>query len=239
MEKMTKEEFNKLLSTLNLECTEDQYQKLNDYLNFLLEYNTHTNLTSITNINEIFLKHFYDSLTITKVINLNNINTLLDIGSGAGFPGIVLKIFYPNLNITLLDSNNKKITFLNELIKKLKLANINTINIRVEDFAKNNLNKYDLVTARAVTNLRVLSEISLPLVKINSYFIAMKGNISEELPESESTIKIMNGYIETIEKFKLPIELSDRTLIKIKKTSVTTINMLRPYNKILKCKLTI
>lgn len=236
---MSKEEFNQLLKTLNIECNEEKYNLLIKYMDFLQEYNKHTNLTSIIEDKDIFLKHYYDSLTISKVIDLNKYDTLLDIGSGAGFPGIVLKIFYPNLNITLLDSNNKKVTFLNELIKELNLSNIVAINDRAEDYAKENLNKFAIVTSRAVANMRVLSEISLPSVKVNGYFIAMKGNAESELNDSFDTIKIMNGKIVKTEKFLLPIENSERTIIAILKTDVTKQKALRSYSQIIKCKLTL
>ena len=236
---MNKEEFVKEVEKLGISVDDKILKSLNTYYEMLIDYNSHTNLTRITDEEDVYLKHFYDSLTITKVINLNNINTLLDIGSGAGFPGIVLKIFYPNLNITLLDSNNKKVTFLNELIKELNLSNIVAINDRAEDYAKENLNKFAIVTSRAVANMRVLSEISLPLVKVNGYFIAMKGNAESELNDSFDTIKIMNGKIVKTEKFLLPIENSERTIIAILKTDVTKQKALRSYSQIIKCKLTL
>lgn len=164
---MNKEEFILELSKLNIELTEDQLNNLNTYKDYLIEYNSHTNLTTITDPEEIYLKHFYDSLTIAKVIDLKEYNSLIDVGTGAGFPGMVLKIVYPNLNVTLLDSNNKKTKFLSELKDKLNLDNLNIINERSEEFALNHLETFDIVTSRAVANLRVLTELCLPMVKEN------------------------------------------------------------------------
>lgn len=168
------DEFIKKVAELGLKVDKDILNKLDIYAKFLIEYNTHTNLTSITNLDDIYLKHFYDSLTITKVIDLNSYENLLDFGTGAGFPGMVLKIFFPNLNVTLLDSNNKKIKFLLELKEKLALDNLEIINARVESLCKDKLNYYDIVTARAVTNMPVLTELAMPLVRQDRYFIAMK-----------------------------------------------------------------
>ncbi len=200
----------------------------------MIEYNKTTNLTRITEETEVYLKHFYDSLTIAKVINLNNYNTLIDVGTGAGFPGVVLKIFYPNLEVTLLDSNNKKTTFLTNLVQKLKLTDIDIVNDRSEDYAKNNLDKYDLVTARAVTHLKALSELCLPLIKVNGYFIPLKGNAKEEIEISKYIITKLNGQIEDIIEFNLPIEESSRTIIKIVKLGNTPKGYPRSYSIIKK-----
>ncbi len=230
---MTKEEFIEELHKLGINVTNKELDMLEIYLNFLKEYNSHTNITRIVEENEVYLKHFYDSLTITKAIDLDEIDTLLDVGSGAGFPGMVLKIFYPHLQVTLLDSNNKKTKFLTELKSKLNL-DVEVINERVEDYAKNNLNKFTLVTSRAVANLRVLSEISLPLVKKEGYFIPLKGSIDPELVEAKKTISLMNSKIEDIISFNLYKESGIRNIIRIKKEEETKLEMLRPYNKILR-----
>ena len=231
---MNKEEFIKEINNLNISITNDILDKLDAYYNYLYEYNKHTNLTAITNKEDVYLKHFYDSITLVKVIDLNSINNLLDIGSGAGFPGIVLKIFYPHLQVTLIDSNNKKTKFLTEVINKLQLDNIEVINDRVENFSKNNLNKYDLVTARAVTNLVVLTELAMPLVNVNKYFIALKANAENELNNSLYAIDYMHGSIEKIEKFELPFNAGVRTIIKIIKNKNTITTELRAYDKIIK-----
>ena len=135
---MNKEEFLKQLDQLNINLTEKQLNQLETYANFLLSYNEHTNLTAIKKKEDVYLKHFYDSLTLVKYLNLNDYESLVDIGTGAGFPGMVLKIVYPHLKVTLIDSNNKKVKFLDELIKILEVKNIETINIRSEDYARNN-----------------------------------------------------------------------------------------------------
>lgn len=231
---MNKEQFIEALKKLNIELSEEQLLKLETYKEFLKEYNKHTNLTSITEDEEIYLKHFYDSLTITKIINLGCYENLIDIGTGAGFPGMVLKILFPKLHITLLDSNNKKITFLQDLSQKLNLDNIEIIHDRVEDFVKKNREKYDIVTARAVTNMTNLSELCLPLTKKNGYFIAMKGSNEEEIKEANYALKILGGQIEMKEKFFLPIENSERVLIKIKKIKDTPKEYPRRYDKIIK-----
>jgi len=230
---MNKEEFINALKNLNINVSEDILEKLDIYMNYLIEYNSHTNLTRIIEPNDIYLKHFYDSLTILKSIDLNTQNNLLDIGSGAGFPGMVLKIFYPNLDVTLIDSNNKKTKFLVELAKKLNIS-VNIINDRVENFSKNNLNKFDIVTSRAVANLRVLAEISLPLVKVNGLFIPLKGNMDENLEEALETISLMNSKIINKYKFELYKNTGIRNIIVIQKEKETDISKLRSYDKIVK-----
>lgn len=231
---MTIDEFINNTKLLGIDVTKEQLDKLNTYASFLMEYNAHTNLTAIKKFDEIYLKHFFDSLTLTKVIDLNTCDNLLDIGSGAGFPGMVLKIFFPNLKITLLDSNNKKTTFLKELAKKINVDNIEVINTRVETLSKERLNYFDVVTARAVTNMTILTELAMPLVKKNKYFIALKGSNKEEISDAEYAIEKMNGKIEKIESFDLYNDAGMRNIIKIKKTDETLSKDLRPYEKIIK-----
>lgn len=230
---MNTSEFISEVKKLGINVTEDILKKLEIYKDFLIEYNTHTNLTAIKNELDIYLKHFYDSLTITKVIDLNSIDNLLDIGTGAGFPGMVLKIFYPNIKITLLDSNNKKTKFLNELKEKLNV-NVEIINDRVENYAKNNLNKFDVVTSRAVASLRVLSELSLPLVKKGGLFIPLKGNVEEELIGALDTIDLMNSKVIDKKTFELYKDSGIRNILVIKKFENTSIQNLRTYDKIVK-----
>ena len=224
------DEFIKEVDQLGVDLTEEQLNKLKKFYELLIEWNTKINLTRITNKEEVYLKHFYDSITIFKVINLYEVETLCDIGTGAGFPGLLLKIIFPNLNVTLVDSLNKRVNYLNDIISKLSLTNIEAIHIRGEEYARQNYDKFDVVTARAVTNLKALIEICLPLVKVNGSFIAMKGNADEELMESKNKIKSLSGSIEKVEKFVLPIENSNRTLIKIKKTSPSNRKYPRPIN---------
>lgn len=230
---MNKNEFIKELSKLDINITDNQLNQLETYANILIEYNKHTNITSITDKESIYLKHFYDSLTLTKIINLNDNLEVLDIGSGGGFPGIVIKILFPNLNITLLDSNNKKSEFQKYVIKELNLTNITVINDRAENYFKQG-NKYDLVVARAVSNMLVLDELCIPFLKINGNLVLMKAEVTEELEQSKKGIEILGGKITDIQKFKLPKEDSLRTLIKIQKEKLTPKEYPRIYDKILK-----
>lgn len=206
-------DFINYLKELNIYPTKDQLDKLDKYYKLLVETNKITNLTRIIEEKEVYLKHFYDSLTITKCIDLKTINTLCDIGTGAGFPGIVLKIFYDNLNITLIESNNKKVNFLNEVINKLELKNIKVLNIRAEE----DKNTYDVITARAVANLNKLLIYSYHLLNNNSKLIAMKANIDNELEDFNKSKYKNKVKIENIIKFKLPIEDSNRSLVVISK----------------------
>ena len=211
---MNKEEFVKELGKLDISITDDQLNKLEDFYNILVEENKKINLTRIVDKKDVYLKHFYDSLTLTRVVDLNSINTLCDIGSGAGFPGIVLKIVYPHLQVTLIDSLLKRVNYLNETIKKLNLTNIEAIHTRAEDY---NDKQFDVVVSRAVANIEKLLTFSMHLVKDTGIFTAMKGNITEELNE-EVKVRIETTYtIKTIDKFTLPIENSNRALIVIKK----------------------
>ena len=218
---MNIEVFKEEVEKLGISLTDDQLNQLALFYQLLLSWNEKMNLTRITNQEEVYLKHFYDSLTLYKEIKLETVDTLCDVGSGAGFPGIVLKIAFPNLDITLIDSLQKRVNYLNEIIKELKLSNIRAIHTRCEDYARVNREKYEVVTARAVANLKVLSELCLPLVKENGYFIAMKGKATEELDEAKAMIGTLGGKIEHINEFNLPLEESSRTLIKIKKEKKT------------------
>lgn len=206
---------------LGINITQEQLEKLEQFYNLLITWNKKINLTRITEKEEVYLKHFYDSLTLSRVIALNKNLTLCDVGSGAGFPGIVLKIVFPNLKITLIDSLQKRVNYLNEIIQELNLSDIEAVHARAEDYAKNHREEFDIVTARAVANLRILSELCIPMVKEQGYFIAMKANIEEELKASNEIIKKLNSQIEKIVTFYLPIENSIRNIILIKKNIKT------------------
>lgn len=221
------------IKKLGIEINSKQLDQLEKYYNLLIEYNKIMNLTRIVEHEEVYLKHFYDSLTISQVIDLLKEESLCDLGSGAGFPGIVLKIIYPNLKITLVDSSNKRITFLNTVIKELGLTGIEAIHYRIEDYAIDNKEKYDVVTARAVASLNILLELGINLVKNNKYFIALKGNINNE-PDYQNAINKLNCSIDKIIEFKLPIENSDRSIIKILKKSSTPKIFPRKYSEIKK-----
>lgn len=231
---MTISEFIEELKKLNIEPTQKQLEQLNRYYELIVEYNKVMNLTGITEKEQVYLKHFYDSLTIVKVIDLNKEETLCDIGTGAGFPGIVLKILFPNLKITLIDSLNKRIEFLKIVIKELNLNNIEAIHTRAEEYAIKNIEKFDVVTSRAVAPLNILLELSIPLLKINKYFIPYKGNISREIIESENALKQLDSKIDKIEEFELPKENSNRTIIKIKKLNKTNKKYPRKFSEIKK-----
>lgn len=209
---MNREEFINELEKLGIKLTKDQENKLEKFYNLLIEWNEKINLTRITTKEEVYLKHFYDSLTLSKVVNLNNINTLCDVGTGAGFPGIVLKIVYPNIKITLLDSLRKRVNYLNEIIQILELENIQAIHTRGEDYHE----EFDLVTSRAVANIEKLVKFTMHLVKKDGIFVAMKGDIEKELTK-EVEKKLSKKYkILGIEEFTLPIENSNRSLVIIK-----------------------
>lgn len=204
---------------LGIKVTEKELILLEKYYDMLVEYNKFMNLTGITEHDEVYLKHFYDSLTIVRAIDLNKVETLCDIGTGAGFPGIVLKIFYPNLKITLVDALQKRINFLNDVIKELNLDKIETVHARIEEYGIKNREIFDVATARAVAPLNVLLEYSIPILKQNGYFIPMKANIENE--NYENALKILCCSVEQTYKFLLPIEQSNRTIIKIKKEKQT------------------
>jgi len=217
------------LKKINIHPTQLQLNQLEKYYELLVEYNKVMNLTGITKKEDVYLKHFYDSLTINKIIDLNNYKTLCDIGTGAGFPGLVLKIFFPHLNITLVDSLNKRINFLNDVIKALKLEKIQTVHSRVEEYGRENREKFDIVTARAVAPLNILLEYSIPIIKETGYFIPLKGNLENE-PNYKKALAKLNSVIENKEIFNLPIEDSHREILLIKKVSKT--NLLFPRDNV-------
>ena len=230
---MNKDLFIEELKKINIITTEKQLEQLEKYYQILVTENSKYNLTSITNKEDVYLKHFYDSVTISKIINLDN-QTLCDIGTGAGFPGMVLKIIFPNLKVTLVDATLKKCHFLEMVIKELGLKEIEVINNRAEEYAKTTREKYDIVTSRAVAPLKHLLEYSIPLVKIDGTYIAMKSDISKEIEgisiyESKLNIKQTN-----IIEFNLPIENSVRTLISYKKLAKTNLIYPRKYSEIKK-----
>ena len=230
---MTRDEFIKALSDLNISFTDQTLAKLETYYNLLVEENQKYNLTAITTKESAYLKHFYDSLTISKIIDLDT-QKICDIGSGAGFPGLVLKIFYPDLDLTLIEANSKKCFFLNLVIQKLNLTKIKVINERAEIYSKTNREIYDIVTARAVAPLAHLLDYSIPAVKVNGYFIAMKGNVTEELENISNYYSCLNIQLIDQINFNLPQENSNRTLLKFQKLSPTPSKYPRKYSEIKK-----
>ena len=216
--------FEQELENLGICLTEVQREQFDRYYELLVEWNKVMNLTGITDYDEVNLKHFVDSLTIVRVKNMKNVENVIDIGTGAGFPGIPLKIVYPEIKIVLLDSLNKRIKFLNTVIEELGLKNIETLHGRAEDYAKKSeyREKFDLCVSRAVANLSTLSEYCIPFVKVGGEFISYKsGTSDEEINEAQGAVNILGGKIEKIEKFKLPGTDMGRALVKIKKEKHT------------------
>lgn len=230
------DEFISEIEKLNIDFDEKKLDLLKKYADFLLEYNKKVNLTAIRDIEGVYLKHFFDSILVVNntSINFNDINNLIDVGTGAGFPGVVIKIFFPHISVTLLDSNGKKTTFLEKLVNYLNLEGVTIINDRAENFVKNNRQKFDVSIARAVSELRIISELCIPLTKVNGYFIALKSNYDEELKTATSTIEILGSKIETIREFELPKENSKRSVICIRVDSIINEKYPRPYDQIIK-----
>ena len=216
-----KDKLNKEASYLNLEINEEKLEKFFEYMTLLLEWNKKFNLTSITNEDEIIIKHFIDSLTVVKYIKNND--RIVDIGTGAGFPGIPLAIMLEN-NITLVDSLNKRINFLNVVKEKLNLTNVEIFHYRAEDFGQNKKfrEKYDISLSRAVANLSVLVEYLIPLTKVDGKVICMKGpDISEEINDAKYAINLLGGKIAKIDKFTLNETDIQRSICVINKISKT------------------
>lgn len=221
------------LNTLNISLTDFQIEQFMDYYELLIERNKVMNLTAITEFKDVIQKHFLDSLSMVKVFNPRS-ERILDLGTGAGFPGIPLKIAYPELTVVLMDSLNKRIHFLEEVINTLKLENITAIHGRAEDYGRTApyRESFDLCVSRAVAKLPTLSEYCLPFVKSGGYFIPYKsGQVEEEMISSGEAVKILGAVIEKAEKFTLPGTDIDRTLILIHKLKVTPKKYPRPAGK--------
>lgn len=213
--------FKKLCNEIQIELTEIQIEKFLRYKDLLVEKNKCINLTAITEDKEIILKHFVDSLTINKFLDKNV--KMIDVGTGAGFPGIPIKILREDVDVTLLDSLNKRVNFLNEVIDDLKLQKIEAIHGRAEDIAHKleYREKFDVVTARAVANLATLSELCLPFVKQNGKFICMKGSSVEEIDEAKKALEVLGGNIVSVDKFLLPDSDIERNIVVIEKVKST------------------
>lgn len=221
------------LSNLGIDLTDEQKQQFIDYYEMLIEKNKVMNLTAITEFREVVNKHFIDSLSLIKAYPLTK-DKILDLGTGAGFPGIPLKIVFPDTEILLLDSLNKRILFLDEVIDKLGLKMINTLHGRAEDFGKDKeyRENFDICVSRAVAKLSSLAEYCLPFVKIDGYFIPYKsGKVDEELTASEKAFHILGAKLEKVEEFLLPGTDIERTLVMIKKDKKTPKNYPRSAGK--------
>lgn len=236
MDKKLEEKFKKYCFEADINISKEQIDMFSIYMDFLIDYNKHTNLTSIVDPEEIVIKHFLDSIIINKFIKIDNVQNVIDIGTGAGFPGIPIKICFPKINLTLVDSLNKRIIFLKELCKKLELK-VDALHSRAEDLAKNPLyrEKFDLVLSRAVAPLNVLSEYCVPYVKKGGFFVSYKGmNVKEELLKCDNCFKILNSKICDIKNFNLP-EIGDvRNLIIVEKINSCNAKYPRPTPKIIK-----
>ena len=214
--KIFKEEIEKI----NEPIKEEQIKKFYEYMLLLKDWNEKINLTAITEEKDIIIKHFIDSLTINKYLKDNE--KVIDVGTGAGFPGIPIKIINDKINMDLLDSLNKRINFLNEVKEKCEIENINCIHSRIEDFAIKNREKYDVATSRAVAKLAVLLEYLLPVVKKDGICICMKSNkAEEEINEAQKALEILGGKIEKTEEFLLPGTDIERTIIIVRKVKNT------------------
>ena len=207
-----------------IELSDYQLKQFYDYYELLIEWNEKINLTAITDFNEVLKKHFLDSISLVKAVPLNDSFTLIDIGTGAGFPGIPIKIAFPNIKVTLLDSLNKRVIFLEEVISKLGLTEIEAIHGRAEDFAKEGMlrESYDYSVSRAVANLSSLCEFCLPYVKVGGKFISYKSEkAKEEMQTSKNAIDVLGGNIFACENFLLPGTDMERNFVVIEKISPT------------------
>lgn len=218
------QKFEYMLHELDIRYTNEMLEQFQKYYDILIEWNKVMNLTGITEYEEVISKHFIDSLSIVKAVDMNQISNLIDIGTGAGFPGIPIKIVFPHLKVTLLDSLNKRVRFLDAVIEEVEIKDINAVHGRAEELAKqkNYREKYELCVSRAVANLASLSEYCLPFVNVGGKFISYKsGDIEDELNTSKNAIKILGGKIIEVNKFQLPAIDITRSLVivnKIKKT---------------------
>ena len=222
-------DFEVLLKEINISLNTEQLAQFDLYASLLVEWNERFNLTAITEREDIFVKHFYDSLLLQKTFTDND--TLCDIGSGAGFPGIPLKIVYPQLKVSLMEPTGKRCTFLNEVITQLKLTDIEVLNCRAEDYREK---KFTYTTARAVSRLNILTELCLPLTEVNGHFIAMKGSQGhEELKEASNAIRKLGGCVKEVKEIMLP-DQQERILINIEKVRETPAGYPRRYAQIKK-----
>lgn len=231
---MNKEEFIKECEKLNIKINEELYTKFIKYYELLIEWNNKFNMTTILNKDDVFLLHFYDSLCLIKSIDLNKNYSLCDFGTGAGFPGMVLALVFNNLSVTLIESNQKKCTFLEYVKKELNIENVIVINDRMELYSKKEIEKFDIITCRAVTSIPIILELSTSSLKINGCLVPLKTNCNEEIEkykylEKELSLKLINKI-----EYKLPINNAFRMIPIYKKLNKTNPKYPRSYNVIIK-----
>ncbi|WP_248929323.1 16S rRNA (guanine(527)-N(7))-methyltransferase RsmG [Paenibacillus hamazuiensis] len=217
-------QFAALLEKQNVLLTDSQLLQFENYYKELVSWNEKMNLTAITERDQVYIKHFFDSLSVSFFVPMNNISSMADIGSGAGFPSIPLKIVFPHLSLTIVDSLNKRIQFLNHLCGVLGLNGVQAVHGRAEDAARLDAHRdrYDIVTARAVARLAVLNEFCLPFVKPGGLFVAMKGSeLHDELNEAKVSLRELKGELKATYPFELPVDQSARHIIVIQKTGTT------------------
>lgn len=221
---MNEQQFIEALKLKGIELNENQIAQFKRYFELLVEWNEKMNLTAITDLEGVYLKHFYDSISASFYFDFTKITSVCDVGAGAGFPSLPIKICFPHLHVTIVDSLNKRITFLNHLSEELKLENVQFVHSRAEEFGQNPKyrEQYDVVTARAVARLSVLSELCVPLVKQNGYFVALKAAAGpEELKDAKKAIGTLGASLKEEFSYLLPVEESERTIYvfdKIKQT---------------------
>lgn len=221
---MTEEQFINALKEKGIQLDDHQVAQFKKYFELLVEWNEKMNLTAITDAPSVYLKHFYDSITASFYTDLTQELTLCDVGAGAGFPSIPLKICFPNLHVTIVDSLNKRINFLNELADQLELKNVRFVHARAEEFGQNSAyrEQFDIVTARAVARLNVLAELCVPALKVNGKFIAMKGAAAaDEMSDAKKALETLGVVLEDKYTFSLPLEESERTVFIFSKEKKT------------------
>ena len=207
-----------VLNFYGIMLSSKQIQMFETYYHSLIKYNETTNLTRITEYEDVYYKHYFDSLTILHSIDIRNVESICDMGSGAGFPSLPIKILYPHLKITIIDSSSKRINFLTSIVDLLELSNVELIHDRVELYAKRNQAKFDLVTARAFGAMPLILEMGIPMVKEGQHFIAMKASgFKEEIKTAIQTLRILHSEISSIDEFELPHNYGFRCNINIKK----------------------
>ena len=230
---MNKDIFINECKKLGIIINDEIMLKLDKYKDLIIEWNNKFNLTTIIEEEDIYLKHFYDSLYVLCISDFNN-KKVCDFGTGAGFPGMIIAIINSSTNVTLIESNNKKVSYLNEVREKLNLDNVNIVCDRAELYGKVNREIFDIVTCRAVSNLKIILELSISLLKVDGLFIPLKSNVEEELKESKNKEKLLGYTLIDKKDYYLPIENSKRTILIYKKVKTTDLKYPRNYNIIKK-----